>query len=89
MSLTRCKEAANEARALELLFSYSVVSYSFATPWTIAHQALLAMGFSRQEYWSGLPFLPPGDLPDPGTEPVCPALTGGFFMAESPGKRGT
>ena len=41
----------------------------FATPWTIAHQAPLFMEFSRQEYWSGLPFPPPGDLPDPGTEP--------------------
>ena len=61
----------------------------FATPWTVAHEAPLSMGFSRQEHWSGLPFLPPGDLPDPGIEPVCPALTGGFFMAESPGKWGT
>ena len=90
MSLTRCKEVANEARALELLlFSRSVVSNSFATPWTVAHEAPLSMGFSRQEHWSGLPFFPPGDLPDPGIEPVCPALTGGFFMAESPGKWGT
>ena len=44
-----------------------------ATSWTVAHQAPLSMGFSRQEYWSGLPFLPPGDLPDPGVEPVSPA----------------
>ena len=42
---------------------------TFATSWTIAHQAPLSMGFSRQEYWGGLPFLFPGDLPDPGTEP--------------------
>ena len=42
----------------------------FATPWTVARQAPLSMGFSTQEYWSGLPCLPPGDLPDPGTEPV-------------------
>ena len=41
------------------------------TPWTVARQAPLSMGFSRQEYWSGLPF-PPGDLPDPGIEPVSP-----------------
>ena len=40
----------------------------FATPWTVAHQAPLSMGFPRQEYWSGFPFLPPGDLPDPGME---------------------
>ena len=49
----------------------------FATPWTVAHQAPLSMRFSRQEYWSGLPCPPPGDLPDPGiepTSPVAPAL---------------
>ena len=54
----------------------------FVTLWTIAHQAPLSMGFSRQEYWSGLPCPPPGDLPDPGIEPVSlmsPALAGGFF----------
>ena len=45
----------------------------FATLWTIAHQALLSMGFSRQDYWSGLPFPSPGDLPDPGIEPRSPA----------------
>ena len=55
----------------------SVLSHLFAIPWTIAHQAPLSMGFSRQEYWSGLPFPPPGDLPNPGielTSPVSPAL---------------
>ena len=46
----------------------------FVTPWTVAHQAPLSMGFSRQEYWSGLPFPSPGDLPDPGIEPGSPAL---------------
>ena len=46
----------------------------FATPWTVAYQAPLSMGFSRQEYWSGLPFPSPGDLPDPGIEPGSPAL---------------
>ena len=45
----------------------------FATPWIVAHQAPLSMGFSRQEYWSGLPFPSPGDLPDPGIEPKSPA----------------
>ena len=53
-----------------------------ATPWTVAHQAPLSTRFSRQEYWSGLPFLSPGDLSDPGTELVSllfPALAGGFF----------
>ena len=44
----------------------------FATPWTVAHQALLSMGFSRQEYWSGLPCPPPRDLPNPGIEPHLP-----------------
>ena len=48
----------------------SVVSDSFVTPWTVAHQAPLPMGFSRQEYWSGLPCPSPGDLPDPGIEPA-------------------
>ena len=42
-----------------------------AAPWTVAHQAPLSMGFSRQEYWSRLPFPPPGDLPDPGIKPLC------------------
>jgi len=46
----------------------------FATPWTVAHQALLSMGFFRQEYWSGLLFPPPGDLPDPGIKPRSPVL---------------
>ena len=46
----------------------------FATPWTVANQAPLSMGFSRQEYWSGLPFPSPGDLPNPGIEPGSPAL---------------
>ena len=46
----------------------------FVTPWTIAHQASPSMGFSRQEYWSGLPFPSPGDLPDPRIEPGSPTL---------------
>ena len=46
----------------------------FATPWAVAHQAPRSMGFSRLEYWSGLPFPSPGDLPDPGIEPRFPAL---------------
>ena len=51
----------------------------FVTPWTVAHQALLSMGFSRQEDWSGLPFPSLGDLLDPGIEPMSPALADGFF----------
>ena len=58
--------------------SGSVVSDS-ATPWTVARQAPLSMEFSRQEYWSGFPCPPPGDLPDPGMEPVFPTSAGGFF----------
>ena len=46
----------------------------FATPWTVAYQAPLSMGYSRQEYWNGLPFPSPGDLPNPGIEPASPAL---------------
>ena len=56
---------------------------------TVVHQAPPSMGFSRQEYWSGLPFPSPGDLPDSGTEPPSPeslAMTGGLFTAEPPGK---
>ena len=46
----------------------------FATPWTVSYQVPLSMGFSRQEYWSGLPFPSPGNLPDPGIKPLSPAL---------------
>ena len=49
------------------------------TPWTVACQAPLSMGFPRQKYWRGLPFPPSGDLPDPGIEPLSPALARGFF----------
>ena len=52
------------------------------TTWPIAHQAPLSMGFSREEYWSGLPFPSPGDLPKPGIEPMSPALAGGFFTTK-------
>ena len=55
-------------------------------PWTVARQAPLCMGFSRQEYWSGLPFLPPGDLPEPGIEPGSPALQAESSLSEPPGK---
>ena len=55
----------------------------FATPWTVARQAPLSMGFSRQEYWSGLPSPIPGDLPDPGIELKSPALAGGFFTTSA------
>ena len=58
----------------------------FATPWAVAHQAPLSMGFPRQEYWSGLPFPSPEDLPDMGIKsksPESPALAGGFFTTSA------
>ena len=58
----------------------------FATLWTVAHYAPLSMGFSRQEYWSGLPFPSPGDLPDPGIKPRSPALQADALTSEPPGK---
>ena len=58
----------------------------FATPWTVAYQAPLSVEFSRQEYWSGLPFPPSRDLPDPGTEPKSPALQADTSPSEPPGK---
>ena len=59
----------------------------FATLWTVANQAPLSMGFSRQEYWSGLPFPSPGDFPDPGIEPRSLALQADALTSEPPGKR--
>ena len=58
----------------------------FATQWTLAHQAPLSMGVSRQEYWSGLPFPSSEDLPKQGLKPRSPALAGKCFTTESPGK---
>ena len=55
-------------------------------PWTVAYQASLSMGFSRQEYWSGLPFPSPGALPDPGIEPRSPASEADALTSEPPGK---
>ena len=60
---------------------------TLVAPWTVACQALLPMGFSRQEYWSGLPCPPPGDLPTPGMELASPALARGFFTPEPREKR--
>ena len=62
------------------------MSNSFVTPWTVACQAPLSMGFPRQEYWNRLPFPSPGDLPNPGIEPVSPAFAGRFLTIEPPGK---
>ena len=69
---------------------FCVVTHSlFATPWTVARQAPLSMGFPRQEYWSGLPFPSPGDLPSSGTEPTPPvslAFAGGFLTVKATGE---
>ena len=65
------------------------LSPTFCDPMDLAHQASLSMGLSQEEYWSGLPFPCPGGLPDPGikpTSPASPALAGGFFTREPPGK---
>ena len=63
-----------------------LVVSNFVTSWTVAHQAPLSIGFSRQESWSGLPFPPPGDLPDPRIELMSPALQAGSLPSEQPGK---
>ena len=68
---------------------HSILSNSLQPHGIVAHQASLSMGFSRQEYWSGLPCPPPGDLPDPGNEPISPAspaLAGRFLTADPLGK---
>ena len=69
-----------------LKWSRSVVSDSLWPPWTVAQQASPSMGFSRQEYWTGLPFPSPGDLPDPGIEPRSPTLEVDALTSEPPGK---
>ena len=68
-----------------MLIRFSCVRL-FATPWTVAQQAPVSMGFSKQEYWSGLPFSTPGDLPEPGIETtslVSSASAGGFFVTSA------
>ena len=70
----------------QILFSLWVMSDSSTIPWTVPRQAPLSMGFPRREYWSGLPFPSPGDVPDPGIEPAPPALAGRFFTTEPPWK---
>ena len=73
-------------KTLTVLSRFSCVQLC-VTPWTVAHQAPLSMGFSKQKYWSGLPCPSPGDLPDSGIEPTSlssPALAGGFFTTSTP-----
>ena len=75
-----------QARARILSEVLFIQSYLFVTSWTVARQAPLSMGFSRQEYWSGLPFPFPGDLPDSRIEPGSPALPADSLLSEPPEK---
>ena len=70
----------------EWVSEWSRSVWLFVTPWTVAHQAPLSMGFSRWEYWSGSPFPSPGDLPNPGIEPRSPTLQADALTSEPPGK---
>ena len=82
---TCCTQHSLQEQHAHVLSSFSH-SRLFVTLWTIVCQAPLSMGFSRQEYWSGLPFPPPGHLPEPRIEPTpftSPALAGGFFLTTS------
>ena len=73
-------------RLLLLLFSHSAVFDTFVTPWTVTHQVSLFMGFLRQQYWSGLPFPSPGNLPNSGIKPTSLELGGRCFTTKPPGK---
>ena len=74
--LIRIPSLVKESKFLPLRSEVKSLSHVqlFATPWTVAHHAPPSMGFSRQEYWCGLPFSSPGDLPDPGIEPGSPTF---------------
>ena len=67
------------------VFTIAQSCLTLATPWAVVPEAPLSIGFRRQEYWSGLPFPSPGDLPHPGIEPASPASAGGFFATKPPG----
>ena len=67
------------------MFMHAQCVWLFATPWTVTCQAPLSVEFCRQDYWSGFPFPPPGNLPDPGIQPMSLALAGGFCTTEPPG----
>ena len=79
------EQSLQEAVSLLLLCLRTQLCQLFAAPWTVAHQAPLSMGFSRQEHWRGHPFPSPGHLPDPGIEPGSPALQAGSLSSEPPG----
>ena len=74
-----CKESESESEVAQLCLT-------LCDRWTVAHQAPSSMRFSRQEYWSGLPFPSPGDLPDPGIEPRSPTLQTDGLPSEPPGR---
>ena len=80
------KQRADRTMLVPTLCGHAQSYLTLATPWTVPHQFPLSMGLSRQEYWSGLPFPPPGELPNPGIKPTSPALAGRFFTTEPPGK---
>ena len=84
-TLVSWKKSYDKSRHAYVLSCFSCIQL-FAPPWTVAHQALLSMGFSRQEYWSGLPFPSPGGLPDPGIEPGSSALQVDGLLSELLGK---
>ena len=92
ISATRCLKWILTTRGLMAIATVKVKVKSlsrvrlFAIPWTVAHQTPLSMGFSRQEYWSGLPFPSPGGLPNPGIEPRSSALQADTLPSEPPGK---
>ena len=85
-----CSRQPNRVQVIERKKEKKMKSLShvqlFVTLWTVARQASPSMGFSRQEYWSRLPFPSPGDIPDPEIKPVSPALAGRFFTTEPPEK---
>ena len=84
-----CAKKKNMTQYKDCSCSVPVMFDSFTTPGTAAQRAPLSTGFSRQEYWSGLPFPPPRDLPDPGIKPASlasPAVAGILFTTEPPGK---
>ena len=97
LEITKLSGVSQKDKYHDITYKVKVKSLSrvrlFATPWTVAHQAPPPMapppmGFSRQEYWSGLPFPSPGDLPDPGIEPRSPALQADALTSEPPGMPG-
>ena len=83
LSYNRIKHVSKKSESIHQTLSHVRL---FVTPWTIAYQAPLFVQFSRQEYWSGLPFLSPKDLPNPGIEPGSPALQADSLLSKAPEK---